>query len=168
MTASQQLRPFVRTPARNNSVWYVGHLFSFLADTADTGGQFSVTEILAWRGGEPPMHIHRAEDEAFYVLDGHFTFHAGGQALAAPRGAFVFLPRDVAHGFVCHEQTGRLLCLLAPAGGEEEFREMGQPAAALTLGPAPDQEPDPHLMDHMAAKYRYEVVGPPPGAGQPG
>ena len=167
MTA-QLLSPFARTPATDNSVWYVGHLFSFLADAADTGGRFSAMEILVWRGGEPPMHVHHAEDEAFYVLGGRFTFHVGNQVLPAPTGSLAFLPRDIPHGFVCHEETGRLLCLHLPGGAEQEFREMGQPAGAMTLGPIPEDEPDPELMARIAAKYRYEIVGPPPGAGQPG
>ena len=46
---------------------------------------------------------------------------------------------------------------------------MGRPATAMTLGPMPEEEPDPEQMARMAAKYRYEIVGPPPGAaGQPG
>ena len=159
------LTPFARTPATDNSVWYLGHLFSFLADGVETRGQFSLMEIVVWKGGEPPMHVHHAEDEAFYVLAGTFTFHVGDQVLAAPAGTLVFLPKDVAHGFVCEEQTGRLLCLMAPGGAEAEFKEMGQPARAMTLGPMPGEEPDPTLLDQMAAKYRYEVVGPPPGAG---
>lgn len=163
------LAPFARTPATDNSVWYLGHLFSFLADGRDTGGRFSATEILVWRGGEPPMHVHHAEEEAFYVLDGRFTFHVGAETLPAPAGTLAFLPRGIAHSFVCHEETGRLLCLLAPGGAEQEFRDVGQPAGALTLGPMPEEEPDPALLAQMAAKYHYEIVGPPPGvAGQPG
>ena len=161
--------PFARTASTDNSVRYAGHLFSFLAEAADTRGQFSVMEIRVWRGGEPPMHIHHAEDEAFYVLEGSFTFHVGGQALPAPGGTFAFLPRDVAHGFVCHEETGRLLCLHAPGGAEQEFRETGPPATAMTLEPTPEAEPDPVQLARMAAKYHYEIVGPPPGAvGEPG
>ncbi len=163
MTA-QLLTPLARSAAPQNSVWYFGHLFSVLADAADTGNRFSLMEILVRRGGEPPMHVHHAEDEAFYVLDGRFTFHVGEEALAAPAGTLAFLPRELPHGFVCHEETGRLLCLMAPGGAEAEFREMGQPAGAMTLGPAPEQEPDPELMARMAAKYRYEIVGPPPAA----
>ncbi|MFD2093709.1 cupin domain-containing protein [Blastococcus deserti] len=163
MTA-QLLTPFARTPAADNSVWYMGHLFSFLADAADTRGQFSAMEILVRRGGEPPMHVHHAEDEAFYVLGGRFTFHVGDQVLPAPTGTLAFLPKDVPHGFVCHEETGRLLCLHAPGGAEQEFRDMGSPATAMTLGPMPQEEPDPGLMERMAARYHYEIVGPPPGA----
>ena len=33
----------------------------------------------------------------------------------------------------------------------------------------PQEEPDPDLKARMAAKYRYEIVEPPPGVtGQPG
>ncbi len=162
------LTPFARTPATENSVWYLGHLFSFLAEGTDTGGRFSATEILVWRGGEPPLHVHHAEEEAFYVLDGRFTFHVGAETLPAPAGTLAFLPRGIPHSFVCHEETGRLLCLMAPGGGEQEFRDVGQPAGALTLGPMPTEEPDPALMARMAARYHYEIVGPPPGAGQSG
>ena len=163
---TQLLSPFARTPTPKNSVWYVGHLFSFLADAADTGGRFSAMEILVWRGGEPPMHVHHAEDEAFYVLGGRFTFHVGDRVLPAPPGTLAFLPKDIPHGVVCHEDPGRLLCLHVPGGAEQEFREMGRPAGAMTLGPIPEDEPDPELMARMAAKYRYEIVEPPPG--QPG
>jgi hypothetical protein len=37
----------------------------------------------------------------------------------------------------------KLLCRLAPGGGEAEFRDMGEPAQALTLGPMPRRERDP-------------------------
>lgn len=161
--AARQLAPFARTLAPDNSVCYFGHLFSFLADAMDTGGQFSAMEILVWRGGEPPMHVHHAEDEAFYVLGGHFTFHVGDLTLPAPAGTLALLPRDVPHGFKCHEDAGRLLCLHTPGGAEQEFREMGSPVQELTLSPMPQEEPDPKIMARMAAKYRYEIVGPPPG-----
>ena len=29
------------------------------------------------RGAEAPFHLHRKEDEAFYVLEGEMTFHIG-------------------------------------------------------------------------------------------
>lgn len=164
MTAQQLLTPFSRTPAPDNSAWYLWHLFSFLADATETRGQFSAMEILVWRGGEPPMHVHHAEDEALYVLDGRFTFRVGDHVLPSPTGTLAFLPKDIPHGFVCHEETGRLLCLHTPGGAEQEFRDQGSRATAITLGPMPHEEPDPELMASMAARYHYEIVGPPPGA----
>ena len=155
--------PFARRADIDRSVWYLGHLFSFLAEAGDTRGLFSVTEILAYKGGEPPLHVHHADDEAFYVLEGALTYYIGDQILAAPTGTFVFAPKDIPHGFACETETVKLLCLLAPGGGEAEFREMGVPAQALTLGPLPEGEPDLKKVAEMRAKYKYDIVGPPPG-----
>lgn len=58
-------------------------------------------------GREPPLHVHHGEDEAFYVLEGDFTFHVGGHLLPAPAGTLVFLPREVAHGFCCNRSSPR-------------------------------------------------------------
>ncbi len=158
--------PFARQATADRSVWYFGHLFSFLAEGGDTRGQFSVTEILAYKGGEPPLHMHHADDEAFYVLEGSLTYFIGDHVFPATPGTFVFLPKDVPHSFALQTDTVKLLCLLAPGGGEAEFRDMGEPAQALTLGPMPESEPDPAKVAEMMARYRYEIVGPPPG--QPG
>lgn len=38
-----------------------------------------VTEVLMSPGEEPPLHIHKNEDEWLYVLEGAMTFHVGGQ-----------------------------------------------------------------------------------------
>lgn len=154
-------RPFARAAAVENSTWYFGHVFSYLADAADTGGRVSVTEIRMYQGGEPPVHVHHGEDEAFYVLDGHLTYSLGDTLFDAPAGTFVWAPREVPHGFRCRSETARVLCLMTPGGAEQEFRDLGSPAEAMTFGPVPDGEPDPVVMEQVQARYRYEVVGPP-------
>ncbi|CRK55143.1 Uncharacterized conserved protein, contains double-stranded beta-helix domain [Alloactinosynnema sp. L-07] len=154
-------RPYARAAAKANSTWYFGHVFSFLADAADTSGQLSVTEIRMYQGGEPPVHVHHGEDEAFYVLDGHLTYLLGEELIDAPPGTFVWGPREVSHGFRCQTETARVLCLMVPGGAENEFREMGAPAEAMTFGPLPDGPPDAEQMAEMQSRYRYEIVGPP-------
>jgi quercetin dioxygenase-like cupin family protein len=59
--------------------------FSFLADATDTGGGYSIIEVQAWPGMGPPPHIH-SEDEAFYILDGAWTFGAQVQRRAVGGG----------------------------------------------------------------------------------
>jgi mannose-6-phosphate isomerase-like protein (cupin superfamily) len=39
-----------------------------------------------------PLHLHRATDEAFYVLEGTFGFEVGDRTLEVPAGTFVFVP----------------------------------------------------------------------------
>jgi mannose-6-phosphate isomerase-like protein (cupin superfamily) len=113
-------------------------------------------------GFAPPLHVHHAEDEAFYVLQGQMKIVCGDAMLHAPSGAFVLLPRGLAHGFkVEGDQPCRLLQLNWPAGLERFFEEAGQPATSLSAPPTVPTEADIQKMLSVAGKYNVEIVGPP-------
>ena len=46
-----------------------------------------------------PLHRHRSEDEAWYVLRGRLRFRFGTDEFDASEGSGVLLPRGVAHTF---------------------------------------------------------------------
>jgi mannose-6-phosphate isomerase-like protein (cupin superfamily) len=46
-----------------------------------------------------PLHLHRTEDEAWYVLEGTLRFHYGAREFNAGAGEGVLLPRGPAHTF---------------------------------------------------------------------
>jgi quercetin dioxygenase-like cupin family protein len=70
----------------------------------------------------PPLHLHRAWDEAFYVLEGEMTFLIAGQTHLAGAGAFVFIPRGVEHTFWnASTAPARQLTIFTPAGIEDYF-----------------------------------------------
>jgi len=46
-----------------------------------------------------PLHLHRNEDEAWYVLKGALRFQCGGREFTAEAGSGVLLPRGRAHTF---------------------------------------------------------------------
>ena len=70
----------------------------FLARTADTPRfNFSIIEIAA--GRELEAHVHDAEDDAFYILEGELIFSFGDRQAPAPPGTFVLVPPGVEHGF---------------------------------------------------------------------
>jgi mannose-6-phosphate isomerase-like protein (cupin superfamily) len=130
---------------------FLGHTMTFKATAAGTGAAFSVLEIVQRSGGEPPLHVHHREDEAFYVLDGAMTFHVGEERLPAGAGTFVFLPRDVPHTFtVDGNGEARVLQLCAPPNFEVFFREWGE------------RPLDVPAMADALARYGVEIVGPPP------
>jgi quercetin dioxygenase-like cupin family protein len=141
-------------------IWFLNSL-TFVKATADiTGGAYGLLESHIPPGFSPPMHVHHREDEAFWVLDGVFTFCCGRDRARAQPGCFIFLPRGIPHSFVVEGDTsGRLLTLLSPGGGERFFVEAGRPAARASLPPAAPIDRD-HLA-RVAHRFGIELVGPP-------
>jgi quercetin dioxygenase-like cupin family protein len=83
--------------------------------------QLGVVEVVIAPGDEPPLHIHRDEDEWFYVLDGEVTFHVGEDTYRETAGAFVSFPRGIAHTFTIESGSARFLVLNTPGGFERMF-----------------------------------------------
>jgi uncharacterized cupin superfamily protein len=86
-----------------------------------------------WEGEVPPgavgagPHYHHGIDEFFYVLEGELVIRVGDEHHTAPRGAFVFVPRETVHGFHnSSAQFARVLVMHHPAGFERFFEEMQQ------------------------------------------
>jgi quercetin dioxygenase-like cupin family protein len=63
----------------------------------DTNGEYGLLEITVRAGEGPPWHVHPAEDEWFYVLDGEFTFYVGDTRMSLTAGSFAFGPKGVPH-----------------------------------------------------------------------
>ncbi len=123
------------------------------ADTLSTGGSFTFLENVIGPKQGPPRHVHRREDEMWYVLDGHFRFVAGDRVFDAPEGAFVFVPRGTEHCFQnLEDRPSRILVMFTPSGMERFFEEH----ALLPAGPV-----DPEAYREIAERNWMEVVGPP-------
>lgn len=88
----------------------------FLARSADTPRfTFGIIEIAPGRVLE--SHVHREEDDAFYILSGEMVFVLGEREVTAPPGTFVLVPPGVEHGFRNErDEPVRMLNIHAPAG----------------------------------------------------
>ena len=162
MTSSNE--PYLLTREEGQAVWFLGTLMLFKATGQDNAQTFSLIEQVLPPGFAPPLHVHHAEDEAFYILEGELTFVCGERRWHADTGAFIFLPREIAHGFLVEgSQPARLLQFTVPAGLEQFHAEMGEPAQSLTI--PPPTPPDLAKMQALAATYHFEIVGPPVGHG---
>lgn len=161
-------QPFTYTREEGQSFYFLGTLMTLKAGSTETDGHFSLIEQVAPPGFATPLHMHHSEDEAMYILEGTYTFFVGDQVISAGPGAFVYMPKDVPHAFRVEGETpARLLQLTAPAGIEQAFIEMGEPATTLT---PPPHIPTPEEFGRMAAisaKYNVEQLGPPPGVARP-
>ena len=81
-----------------------------------------------------PYHVHRNEDEAFYVVEGELAVVVNGEWLSAGPGD-VYGPRNIPHGFkVVGTTPARRLLLCAPAGFERFVHDLSMPLDAVPDG----------------------------------
>ena len=128
-------------PTLENSIHYMAHTFSFLATGEDTDGSYTLIHCFFRKNFFPPPHIHKYEDESFYILEGVFNFQVGGRKITAGAGELVVLPKNVPHSFNLVTDTAKALLLITPAGIEIIFKEFGIPAQTLDLPPIPGNLP---------------------------
>jgi mannose-6-phosphate isomerase-like protein (cupin superfamily) len=99
--------------------------WTLLASSGLTNGAFELFQEVRPTPGGPPPHVHRDRDEAFFVLDGRYRFVRDAEEVEVGPGTFVYVPRGTRHLFRTLEADSRTLILVAPAGLEAFFREMG-------------------------------------------
>jgi quercetin dioxygenase-like cupin family protein len=81
------------------------------ASRTETGGHWAVGEAWQDAGFDNPPHTHD-EAEAFYVLEGSYTFYTdSAPAEGIGAGTFVLIPPGAVHGFRTGPDGGRLLCI---------------------------------------------------------
>jgi quercetin dioxygenase-like cupin family protein len=128
-----------------------------LAGAESTDGSFSICEATEQPGGAAPLHIHHAEAEAFYVLQGEIELTCGDQTVTAGAGDFVYAPKDVPHKYVvAGQQPARVLLLFSRPGFESFFAEGGTPVDQPPAGP-----PDPEEFQRLVRKYDMELLETP-------
>jgi len=84
---------------------------------ADAAGRFAAVgrsfAIHEWRGSGPAaLHVHRADDEAWHVLEGTLRFRFADRVVDVGPGGTVFVPAGVAHTY--DALSARYLIILTP------------------------------------------------------
>lgn len=142
------------------AIWFLGTLATIKAAGARTGGALAAVEFTHPPGFATPKHVHHAQDEAFYVLEGAMRGFCGDRSWHATTGSFVWLPRGIPHGYaVDGEETLRILAITLPADFERFVAEAGEPARERTL--PPPGAPDIEKLLAAGDKYHIETLGPP-------
>ncbi len=157
-----ELVPRTVAEAEGPAYWFLNSLNIVKATTDSTGGAFSMVYHTAPPGHATPYHLHHIEDEAFYVLDGEFTFICDGKKTVVSPGGYIFLPRGIPHGIRCGAPSPSTMLILATPGTGfvGMMTEMAEPAAQRVL-PSPT-EPDLEKLTMLCAKYKIDILGPLP------
>ena len=139
----------------------VGDVYRVLATGEQTGGAYALLEARVLPGGGPPPHIHRREEESFYVLAGEVTFFLTDHKITAKPGAFVQMPRNTPHAFKNEGSTeARMLLLVAPAGFDAFIAEFGTPAESFDVTPTAPNDAELARLLTIAPKYGIEILPP--------
>lgn len=114
-------------------------------------GSVLVLENTFHAAGGPARHLHVAQDEWFYAVEGEFVVEVGPERVVLKPGDSLLAPRGVPHVWAYTGSTrGRMLIAFLPAGQMEAFfREVTQANAM------PAQDPE------LWRAHGMELLGPP-------
>src|ERR671933_1712282 len=90
--------PYTLTDNDAEAYWFLGTLATIKASSSLTGGALSVVEFTHPPGFATPQHVHHAEDEAFYILEGAMRGFVGNQRWR-DRRLVRLAPRGIPHGY---------------------------------------------------------------------
>src|SRR6201991_1866654 len=140
----------------------VGDTYTILVSGRDTAGRYTLIDMHVPSGGGLPPHRHDFE-EMFSILEGEIELTFRGQTSIARTGDTVNIPANAPHVFRnASDRPARMLCLCAPAGQEDFFREIGVPVAHRTQAPPPlDADAQAAFAAKamaLAPKYRTELL----------
>lgn len=142
----QAPQALVRLPGDNAGVMLRGEPMAFLV----TGERTKHTSMFDWTipaGFATGLHVHRVQEETFYVLDGECEWWVGDQRVRATPGTFLFLPPGVPHNITnISDKPARVLMTVSPPGHEHYFEEL----AKLTASGSP---PNPQAIGQLRARY---------------
>jgi quercetin dioxygenase-like cupin family protein len=155
------IAPITLGPDQGEAVWFFGGLTWIKAGGDATGGRVAVTENLAPRGAGSPLHVHRREDEWFWILEGEVTYWVGGEVFEASAGSFVYGPRGIPHTFAVSSERARYLLVTEPGDFVEFVRMLAEPAPRLEIPPPASEPPDIEALSRVAERFGLEILGPP-------
>lgn len=139
-------KAIIRKPGQGKEVVFSGHPMAFLV----TGDDTKHTSMFDWT--IPPrfstgLHVHRIQEETFYVLEGECEWQVGDQRVRATPGTYLFVPPGVPHNIAnVADKPARALMTVSPPGHEHYFEELAELVARQT-------PPDPKLVSDLRRRY---------------
>ncbi|WHZ25813.1 MAG: hypothetical protein OJF51_000608 [Nitrospira sp.] len=144
-------------PGQGRTIHVPQHPITYKARKEETRGAYALLEVIV-AGEGPPQHIHHAEEEAFYILEGELNVQVGQRIVKGTAGSFILVPRGTVHTYwKVGSAPAKLLVIISPPGFEQYFidvvgdEEIDDMATFIKRGMA------------VAQKYHLEIVGPPRG-----
>ena len=117
-------KAIIRMPGEGKTVQLAGQPMTFLV----TGGDTRHTSMFEWTipaGFSTGLHVHRVQEETFYVLEGECDWQVGDERVRATPGTYLFVPPGVPHNIGnASSRPARVLMTVSPPGHEHYFEEL--------------------------------------------
>jgi quercetin dioxygenase-like cupin family protein len=141
----------VRKPGEGKQVTLAGKPMIFLVTGEDTRH----TSMFDWTlpaGFSTGLHVHRVQEETFYVLEGECQWQVGDQTIRATPGTYVFIPPGVPHNIAnASDKPARMIMTVSPPGHENYFEEL----VTLVGRSSP---PDANAIAELRGRYDTEQL----------
>jgi quercetin dioxygenase-like cupin family protein len=129
--------------------WELGGIIECKVPGAQTGDAYTILGITLEKGQGAPMHIHKREDEVFYILEGTCTFGLGDEVVTAEAGTTVILKKGLTHFFRNDSTTPMKALITAVPGGLDRYFDEVTTAIA---------EQKPEEIDNINKRYEIEFI----------
>jgi len=146
MNPKADAKAVICMPGEARKVVLSGHPMGFLVTAEDT----KHTSMFDWT--MPPrfstgLHVHRTQEETFYVLEGECVWQVGDRNIRATPGTFLFVPPGVPHNIAnATDQPARVLMTVSPPGHERYFEELAKAVSR-------DAPPDAQAIGDLRQRY---------------
>lgn len=119
----------IRIPGDGKEVTLAGQPMAFLL-TGEDSKHASMFDWTLPAGFSTGLHVHRVQEETFYVLEGECQWQVGDRLVRAKPGAFLFVPPGVPHNIGNpSDKPARMLITVSPPGHEHYFEELAKVSA---------------------------------------
>ena len=147
----------VQMPGQSKEVRLAGHPMAFLL-TGEDSKHACMFESTMPPGFSTGRHVHRVQEETFYVLEGEGEWEVAGRLIRAKPGTFLFIPPGVPHNIGnASDKPVRLFLTVSPPGHEHYFEQLAQLLAR-------DGPPDAKAIGALRSQYDTEQLSPLVGA----
>ena len=140
------VKAVIRMPGEGKEIALAGKPLVFLVTGQDTRH----TSMFDWTvpaGFATGLHVHRVQEETFYVLEGECQWQIGDQHIRATPGTYVFIPPGVPHNIGnASDKPARMIMTVSPPGHEHYFEELAKLAAS-------GSRPDPDVIAALRSRY---------------
>jgi quercetin dioxygenase-like cupin family protein len=146
----------------SRSLWVFGELVMYKIKGEQTGGAYSLFELVTQPKGGPPPHVQHREHESCYVLEGEYEFLVEGHTLRVRTGSLLYVPRGNLHAHRnVAEGVGRMLVSQTPGGLHERFfEEIGEEGRDVATTPVSKDPQETGRIARIAAEYGIEMLLP--------